>query len=208
MRGIYCTSTVPCAFVSASNDSIKIYSAVKNTCYSNCKRCFCLFVVMILLFSYVVNDVSLGKHFQLTDFLLNNMLFQHIVQHDVAICCQFLQISAIEKRGPPKTHLPPSSSGPHFRVSDLCVSLFVCFASGVHVLVERLARHCKQGTFVDNTNSDVVSMPKRSAARSRSTGVIGGNSLWQRFRTSLSRTARCPRILELFFSASLVERTW
>lgn len=118
MRGIYCTSTVPCAFVSASNDSIKIYSAVKNTCYSNCKRCFCLFVVMILLFSYVVNDVSLGKHFQLTDFLLNNMLFQQIVQHDVAICCQFLPISAIEKRGPPKTHLPPSSSGPHFRVSD------------------------------------------------------------------------------------------
>lgn len=119
MRGMYCTSTVPCAFVYASNDSIKIYSAIKNTCYSNCKRCFCLFVVMILLFSYVVNDVSLGKHFQLTDFLLNNMLFQHIVQHDVAICCQFLPISAIEKRGPPKTHLPPASSGPHFRVSDM-----------------------------------------------------------------------------------------
>lgn len=126
MRGIYCTSTVPCAFVSASNDSIKIYSAVKNTCYSNCKRCFCLFVVMILLFSYVVNDVSLGKHFQLTDFLLNNMLFQHIVQHDVAICCQFLQISAIEKRGPPKTHLPPSSSGPHFRVSEVGHLMGMC----------------------------------------------------------------------------------
>ena len=68
---------------------------------------------MILLFLYVVNDVSLGKHFQLTDFLLNNMLFQQIVQHDVAICCQFLPISAIEKRGPPQdTSTPPPHLAP------------------------------------------------------------------------------------------------
>ena len=58
---------------------------------------------MILLFSYVVNDVSLGKHFQLTDFLLNNMLFQQIVQHDVANFCQFLPL----KKGAPPRHIYP-----------------------------------------------------------------------------------------------------
>ena len=128
MRGMCCTSTVPCAFLYASNDSIKIYSAIETTCYSSCKCCFyclntCLFVVMILLFSYVVNDVSLGKHFQLNWFLSNNMLFSQIVQHVVAICCQFLPISAIEKMKPPQATCGPPSSGPHFGVPEVAVQV-------------------------------------------------------------------------------------